>query len=111
MEKIKSIYGFSKIEVEGELYPLQKWYNQLIEKTIYEITIADVLRMIRQNEFIEIAISRAICYYKNNPFAGELYEGELLEKMALFDIIQLGEYMYEIRNILENALRENEVYE
>ena len=110
-KKIKNIYGCSNIEAEGELYPLQKWYNQVIEKTISEITIADVLRMMRQNEFVELAISRAIDYLKDNPFAGELYEGELLEKVSMFDINQIRDYSDEIRNILEIALKENEVYE
>lgn len=46
--KIKEIYNCMSIASNEELYPLQKWYNQLIEKTIVEITVADVLRMIRQ---------------------------------------------------------------
>ena len=36
------------------MYPLQKWYNQLIDKNVSEIGVSDVLRMIRQNEFIDI---------------------------------------------------------
>ena len=45
--KIKEIYNGTSIVSNEELYPLQKWYNQLIEKTIAEITVADVLRMIK----------------------------------------------------------------
>ena len=36
--KIKEIYNCISISSNEELYPLQKWYNQLIEKTIAEIT-------------------------------------------------------------------------
>ena len=32
--KIKEIYNCMSIASNEELYPLQKWYNQLIEKTI-----------------------------------------------------------------------------
>ena len=32
--KIKEIYNCISISSNEELYPLQKWYNQLIEKTI-----------------------------------------------------------------------------
>ena len=48
--KIKDIYDCVAIISDKELYPLQKQYNQLIDKTIPEITVADVLRMIRQKQ-------------------------------------------------------------
>lgn len=56
--KIKEIYNCISISSNEELYPLQKWYNQLIEKTIAEITVEDVLRMIRQKEFTNLAVQR-----------------------------------------------------
>ena len=62
--KIKEIYNCVAIVSNEELYPLQKWYNQLIEKTIDEITIADVLKMIRQKEFTNLAMSKAIYFCK-----------------------------------------------
>lgn len=48
--KIKEIYKCKYIVSDEALYPLQKWYNQLIDKTVCEITIADVLRMLRQKD-------------------------------------------------------------
>ncbi len=74
--KIKDIYDCVAIISDEELYPLQKWYNQLIDKTIPEITVADVLRMIRQKQFINLAMSKAIKYLKDNVFIGESYDGE-----------------------------------
>ena len=44
--KIKEIYDCVAIISEKELYSLQKWYNQLIDKKPSEIIVADVLRMI-----------------------------------------------------------------
>lgn len=64
------------------MYPLQKWHNQLIDKTINEITITDVLRMIRQKEFLDLAMDKAMEFLQDNVFAGETYEGELLEKIS-----------------------------
>ena len=83
--KIKEIYNCISISSNEELYPLQKWYNQLIEKTIAEITVEDVLRMIRQKEFTNLAVSKAINFLKEDVFVGELYEGELLEKVSEMD--------------------------
>ena len=47
--------------------------------------------MLRQKIFLEIAIDKAIMTLKNNPFAGELYTGELLSSLLETD-----------RDILEN---------
>lgn len=80
--KLKDIYKCESIKAEGEIYSLQKWYNNLIEKKISKIEIADVLRMIRQKQFMDIAIFKAVYYLGKNPFSGELYEGELLEKLS-----------------------------
>ena len=45
--KIKEIYNCISITSNEELYPLQKWYNQLIEKTIAEIENIDLLEDIQ----------------------------------------------------------------
>ena len=39
------IYKCDYINSNDELYPIQKWYNQLIDKKSSEIIVADVLRM------------------------------------------------------------------
>ena len=109
--KIKDILGCSYIESGTELYPLQKWYNQLINKKVSEIEVSDVLRMIRQNEFIDIAIPKAVRFLKENPFAGEMYEGELLEKMSKLERSAFKQYTQEIREVLRVALINNKTYE
>lgn len=109
--KIKDIYGCDYIQDNGGLYPLQKWYNELIGKKESEISVADVLRMIRQNEFIELAISKAIVFLKHNPFVGELYEGELLEKVSTIENHLIKNYLDDLRSILVQAQNENETYE
>lgn len=110
-KKIKDIWRCSYIESETELYPLQKWYNQLIDKKVSEIEVSDVLRMIRQNEFIDIAIPKAVEFLMINPFAGEMYEGELLEKMSKLEGSILIQYRQELREVLEGALINNKTYE
>lgn len=106
--KIKEIYNCRSISSNEELYPLQKWYNQLIEKTIAEITVEDVLRMIRQKEFTNLAVSKAINFLKEDVFVGELYEGELLEKVSEMDSSFLISYADDLKNIIKNALVKSE---
>ena len=102
--KIKEIYNCISIVSNEELYPMQKWYNQLIEKTIAEITVADVLRMVRQKEFTNLAMSKAISFLQEDVFAGESYEGELLEKVSEMDSSFLISYADDLKNIINNAL-------
>lgn len=109
--KIKDIYDCTSILSDEELYPLQKWYNQLIEKSISEITVADVLRMMRQKEFIHLAMAKAIEFLQDNVFIGETYDGELLEKISEMDSSFLIAYTDDLKKILKNALEQNEIYE
>lgn len=106
--KIKEIYNCVSIASNEELYPLQKWYNQLIEKTIAEITVADVLRMIRQKEFADLAMSKAIKFLQEDVFIGESYEGELFEKVSEMDSSFLISYVDDLKNIIKNALVKSE---
>lgn len=109
--KIKEIYNCNYAIPEGEVYPLQSWYAQLINKNFEELEVLDVLRMIRQNEFLDLAISKAINYLKKNPFVGDMYEGEVLEKLSKLDISYLITYIDEIDNILKKALDESKTHE
>lgn len=101
---IREIYKCNYIEDDGKSYPLQKWYNRLIDKNISEINIEDVLKMIRQKEFIELAILKAIEFLKRDPLVGELYEGELLKKLYTIDEINLHDHYNDIQLILSKAI-------
>ena len=109
--KIKEIYDCVAIISDEELYPLQKWYNQLIDKTPSEISVADVLRMIRQKQFIKLAMSKAISFLQNDVFIGETYDGEMLEKISQMDGSFLVFYADDLKNIVQNALEKSVIHE
>lgn len=111
MRKIKEIYDCVAIISDEELYPLQKWYNQLIDKTLSEITVADVLRMIRQKEFINLAMSKAIKFLQDDVFIGETYDGEMLEKISEMDSPFLMSYADDLHNIIKNASEKSAIHE
>ena len=104
IRKIKDIYDCAPLISDEELYPLQKWYNQLIDKTISEITVADVLRMIRQKQFIKLAMLKAIKFLQEDVFIGEAYDGEMLEKVSEMDSSFLISYADDLKNILEKSV-------
>ena len=58
------------------------WYNRMIEKPVDSLNAADAMRMIRQNILPDIALGAAIRIFARNPFAGELWDGQLLETLA-----------------------------
>lgn len=109
-KKIKEIYNCISIASGEELYPLQKWYNQLIEKNTDEVTVADVLRMIRQKEFMDLAMSKAISLLQEDAFVGELYEGELFEKISEMDSSFLIFYADDLESIIRNAVAKSELH-
>lgn len=109
--KLKDIYNCQYIVSDEMLYPLQEWHNQLIDKRIDEITVADVLRMMRQKELIDLAISKAIDFLKENVFMGELYDGQILEQISELDISLLTPYCDDMKYILRVALEKATIHE
>lgn len=109
--KIKEIYKCNYIISDEKLYPLQRWYNELIDKTINEVTVADVLRMMRQKEFLELAMKRAIEFLQENVFVGETYDGELLEKISDMNPSFLKVYSDNLETVLKNALNMINIHE
>ncbi len=78
-ETIGQIYH--KKQIQNAQYALQIWYNDLLKKTEDELTIFDVTRMIRQRKFLDLAVSKALVFLINDPFVGDCFPGELLEKI------------------------------
>lgn len=113
-KKLKDIYSCELGQYSGldKKYNLEIWYNKLLEKTYSELTIADVMRMIRQEIFVEIALKKAVDLLKDNPLAGEMYEGELLEKL-LNEKIEIIKKIYkdDIKMILKQGREIAEKYE
>ena len=109
--KIKELYNCEYEVSEKELYPLQEWYNQLIDKTIQEITPGDVARMLRQEMFPDLAMTKAIELLQENPFAGELYEGEILATIAGMENSSVISYTEELQIILKDASERIAAYE
>ena len=75
----------------------------MIDKTVSELNELDVVRMMRQGEFVELAIKRALDFLRENPFSGELAEGEFFCKMSKLDNVYLLPYKKELKEIFYNC--------
>lgn len=106
--KIKDIY---QVVQGADEYPLQRWYNQLIDKSIDELSVSDVTKMVRQDIFVEQAVGRAVEYLEENPFSGDLYEGEVLYMLYKLDGSYYIEYADKLNKVLECAMEQNRKYE
>ena len=88
--------------------PLETWYNALLEKRPDELTMADVLRMLRQNELVDLATAKAISFLRDDPFCGSFYDGELLLRLSQLETEKLYPYLFDINAILQEAT--NQLY-
>ena len=75
---LKEIYEYDLVPDEGHQYSLDEWFNSIMSKTVDELTIADICRMLRQKICSAVAIGKAIDMLNDDPFVGELYEGQLM---------------------------------
>lgn len=111
---IKDIYdiSFNLDDVSKEdRCPMHEWYNNLIKKTYDQLDLFDVTRMIIQKTYLELAVTKAVSFVKENPFCGQRYEGELLELLYKLDIGYLEKYKEILKEVLDDALKQNEVYD
>lgn len=75
---LKEIYEYDLVPDEDHQYSLDEWFNSIMSKTVDELTIADICRMLRQKICSAVAIGKAIDMLNDDPFMGELYEGQLM---------------------------------
>ena len=99
-EKIKDIYNCSPLKGDD---PLIIWYNSVIEKKVSELTVADVARCIRQGLFVEKAYEVLLAYLMHNPYEGDVYEGELMEKASEVDLALIKKHKTTLTKIIEKA--------
>ena len=74
---LREIYEYDLIPDDGLNFPIEEWFNAVMEKTEDKLTVADVSRMLRQKIFSVVAINRAIEMLKDDIFTGEMYEDSL----------------------------------
>ena len=75
-----------------------------IEKTIEELDASDVLKMLRQNIFVDLAMKTAMHMLREDVFSGEFYDGEILEKLSEVNSEVLRPFADELKTVVSNAL-------
>ena len=107
-ERIIDLYKCERLHGDD---PLVYWHNQVIEKREDELTVSDVARCIRQNLFMETAVEMMLVYLLQNPYEGDVYGGELLEKAGEIDIEYLMDHKDTVSEIVEKAYKFVDTYD
>ena len=107
-EKIKGLYNCEKLVGDD---PLVIWHNQVIEKKVDELTVSDVARCIRQNLFLESAYEMLLVYLLQNPYVGDMYDGELMEKASQIDHDFILNHKKVILEIIEKSKQFTDSYD
>ena len=106
---LRSKYGLKYYQGDFQS-SLTIWYNKVIDKSVEDLDICDVTRMIRQNILLDVAINRAIELFLANPFNGEMQEGDLLKLLVDHKTIVLKNnkvwQLLTIINKVENRIEE-----
>jgi len=71
------MYGLS-YDNSGFDSGLVNWYNRMIDKTLDELNVEDVSKMVRQDVLKEVALEKAIELFIEDPYDGEFTDGDLL---------------------------------
>ncbi|MCR6112686.1 hypothetical protein HXA35_20355 [Bacillus sp. A301a_S52] len=106
--KIGDIYQLSKGNEQNN-YPLDEWYNTLINKDINEIDVSDLCKMIRQNILIDLAVNKATEILRINPLEGDVYDGQLIELLYSIDYQEIKEHTHSLQEILQKIKQTIEI--
>lgn len=90
---------------------LEDWYNKLIDKTPEELSLFDILRMIRQDLFLDEAIPALLAYLIEDPRCGDICNDDALIKLSEIDTKQLKPYRSQIEAILKKIDNDIDGYE
>ena len=96
-----AIYQIKKVDLQELKHnsPLDQWFSQVILKPVDGLFVGEIARMLRQGVYLDIAIPCAWNELLNDPFCGEMYDGELLVSLTG----GLSDYPQERRNSLYRA--------
>ena len=79
-----AIYQIKKVDLQELKHnsPLDQWFSQVILKPVDDLFVGEIARMLRQEIYLDIAIPCAWNELLNDPFCGEMYDGELLVSLT-----------------------------
>ncbi|MCL6359258.1 hypothetical protein EXT49_04320 [Pectobacterium polaris] len=75
------LIGNSNYEL-NENSSLDEWFSSIIDVSLDELDVGDVARAIRQDLFLADVLPKAETILKQDPLAGEDYDGQLISSIS-----------------------------
>ncbi|MFF2910055.1 contact-dependent growth inhibition system immunity protein [Paenibacillus sp. NPDC057934] len=83
INEISKLEGFTEEFKVDEDVPLSVWYNNI--QRLSDLSDGDIAKLIRQTMHLRYTIPEAMSRLRENPLAGYLGDGEILEAIAQLD--------------------------
>ena len=96
-------YGEPSMPAEEAVYPLQQWHNAVLAKTPRELTVPDLLRMIRQDVHRDLAVALAMDFLQEDPYVCEMWNADLLEHVSRVKAERILPYRETLLAVMKRA--------
>ena len=96
---------------------LDEWFNGILDIPLDELDVGDVARAIRQDLFLAEILPRAEVILRQDPLAGEDYDGQLISSIASLDSNKARSVLPALRRIsyflnqLDKSIFDNKLIE
>lgn len=81
LDEIAMKEGFTEPFIVDEEVPLSKWFGRIQNIRLKDLSDGDLAKLLRQDFHLKYTVSEALNRLIQNPFAGDLYDGEILVSM------------------------------
>lgn len=86
MTTFREILLINKIDYKRNNHSsLDEWFNGILDIPLNELDVGDVARAIRQELFLAEILPRAEVILRQDPLAGEDYDGQLISSIVSLD--------------------------
>ncbi|WP_033790222.1 contact-dependent growth inhibition system immunity protein [Pantoea septica] len=118
MTTFREILLINKIDYKRNNHlSLDEWFNGILDIPLDELDVGDIARAIRQDLFLAEILPRAEVILRQDPLAGEDYDGQLISSIASLDsnkarsvLPALGRISYFL-NQLDKFISDNKLIE
>lgn len=93
------LYNLPSPELNSE-DRLGMWYIEFYNKQCDDITVLDIIRMLNQGILVEVAVKIAVEHLYEEPLAGEMYDGQLMEALFSIDLNQYNKLLEDVKKMI-----------
>ena len=83
MTTFRNLIGnINKINELNQHFPLEAWFESVLDVPIEDLEVEDICRAIRQKICIDQLLPKILTVLTEDPFTGKFYDGELIAALS-----------------------------